>query len=129
MSARKHLEEIPNSSGIYQIRCNQNGKIYVGSAVSLQARWCMHRRELRRGLHHNPHLQHAWNLHGEASFEFTILELVEAPQLLIREQWWISQTRCTPTIASASTLTCKRPPPAMGSDKAGLAFATPLAIP
>ncbi len=93
MSARKHLEEIPNSSGIYQIRCNQNGKIYVGSAVSLQARWCMHRRELRRRLHHNPHLQHAWNLHGEASFEFTILELVEAPQLLIREQWWIIQTR------------------------------------
>jgi GIY-YIG catalytic domain-containing protein len=95
MSARKHLEEIPNSSGIYQIRCNQNGKIYVGSAVSLRARWCIHRRELRRRLHHNPHLQHAWNLHGEASFEFTILELVEAPQLLIREQWWINQTRCT----------------------------------
>ena len=44
-------QEIPTSSGIYQIRCRANGKIYVGSAVTLRARWDGHRRELRKGLH------------------------------------------------------------------------------
>jgi len=95
MSARKHLEEIPNSSGIYQIRCNQNGKIYVGSATDLRARWRGHRRDLCNGAHVNPHLQQAWNLYGEASFAFTVLEHVEPPRLLVREQDWIELTGCT----------------------------------
>jgi GIY-YIG catalytic domain-containing protein len=95
MSARKHLDEIPNSSGIYQIRCNQNGKIYVGSAADLRARWRGHRRDLCNGVHVNPHLQQAWNLYGEASFGFTVLEHVEPPRLLVREQDWIELTGCT----------------------------------
>jgi group I intron endonuclease len=95
MSARKHFEEIPNSSGIYQIRCNQNGKIYVGSAADLCARWRAHRRDLCNGVHVNPHLQQAWNLYGEASFAFTVLEPVEPPRLLVREQDWIELTGCT----------------------------------
>ena len=38
MSPRKS-REIPTLSGVYQIRCNQNGKIYIGSAVNLEWRW------------------------------------------------------------------------------------------
>jgi group I intron endonuclease len=85
MSARKRLEEIPNSSG----------KIYVGSATDPRARWCTHRRDLCNRVHVNPHLQQAWNLYGEASFAFTVLEHVEPPRLLVREQGWIELTRCT----------------------------------
>jgi GIY-YIG catalytic domain len=95
MSARKHLEEIPNSSGIYQIRCNQNGKIYVGSATDLRARWRAHRRDLCNGAHVNHHLQQAWDLYGEASFAFTVLKHVEPPRLLVREQDWIELTGCS----------------------------------
>jgi hypothetical protein len=40
-------------------------------------------------------LQNAWNLHGEASFEFTVLEHLAAPQLLIAEQKWVQRTGCT----------------------------------
>lgn len=84
----------PHTSGVYQIRCVPTGKVYVGSAVSLRARWDQHRRELRRSMHHNAHLQFAWEKYGEAGFEFTVLELVEAVDLLCAEQRWIDATGC-----------------------------------
>ena len=88
-------EEIPTSSGVYQMCCSQNGKIYVGSALNLRARWRAHRRDLFAGGHINSHLQSAWSLYGEASFKFSVLEFVETSHLLIAEQGWIEQTRCT----------------------------------
>ncbi len=68
---------LPRSSGVYQIRCVPTGKIYIGSAVDLKARWDGHRRRLRRGVHHNAHLQYAWDKYGEASFEFSVLEYAD----------------------------------------------------
>jgi hypothetical protein len=94
MSPRRSHEN-PTSSGIYQIRCTQNGKIYVGSAVDLRARWELHRRSLNMNQHHNPHLQAAWKLYGPTNFEFSVLQYVEDHQLLATEQAWIERTRCT----------------------------------
>ncbi|TLY94480.1 MAG: hypothetical protein E6K38_09015 [Gammaproteobacteria bacterium] len=51
MSARKQDEDIPDTSGVCQIRCKRNGKIYVGSAMKHRARWDTHRRDLRKGSH------------------------------------------------------------------------------
>jgi len=93
MSPRKSAPT--TTSGVYQIRCKQNGKIYIGSAVNLQWRWHSHRRDLANGVHVNPHLQSAWNLYGETSFEFSVLEYVEEHRLLMTEQLWINKTRCT----------------------------------
>ena len=93
MSPRKS-QEIPASPGVYQIRCLQNRKIYVGSAVNLRARWIVHRRLLIMKQHHNPHLQSAWNLYGAANFEFSVLQYVEENQLLETEQTWIERTGC-----------------------------------
>lgn len=83
------------ASGVYQIRCLPTGKIYIGSAVNLRARWQQHRWSLRRGNHRNVHLQAAWNKYGEENFEFSVLELVEASDLLGAEQEWIDNTGCT----------------------------------
>jgi group I intron endonuclease len=94
MSPRRSQEN-PTSSGIYQIRCTQNGKIYVGSAVNLRARWELHRRLLNMNQHHNPHLQSAWKLYGPANFEFSVLQYVVDNALLATEQAWIERTRCT----------------------------------
>ncbi len=69
--------------------------IYVGSAGNLQARWDLHRRKLRAGLHHNPHLQNAWKVYGESCFEFVVLQYVELGRLLDTEQLWIDRTGCT----------------------------------
>lgn len=95
MSAGKQAQAIPARSGIYQIRCKRNGKIYVGSSVDLRARWDSHRRDLRQGTHRNLHLQHAWILLGETSFEFVVLEYADRSMLLEAEQTWINQTGCT----------------------------------
>jgi hypothetical protein len=50
---------------------------------------------LRRGEHGNRHLQQAWKMHGEESFEFSVLEYVDASDLLRLEQVWIDRSGCT----------------------------------
>ena len=95
MSIENPEQKIPTVSGVYQIRCKSNGKIYIGSAVNLRQRWDGHRRALRKQRHHNVHLQAAWNRYAEASFEFTILEQVDVGNLLETEQSWMDRTQCT----------------------------------
>jgi hypothetical protein len=85
---------IPRSSGVYQLRCLPNGKIYIGSAVDLQNRWEHHYRSLRRGNHHNIHLQNAWNKNGEENLEISIVEFAEPSNLLEIEQKWMDKRGC-----------------------------------
>jgi len=85
----------PHTAGIYRILCVLTGKFYIGSATDIPARWHNHRLALRGGRHKNPHLQAAWNLYGEDSFAFTILEIVKRHELLAAEQKWLDRTRCT----------------------------------
>ncbi|MGZ3664578.1 MAG: GIY-YIG nuclease family protein [Ktedonobacterales bacterium] len=85
---------LPRASCIYQIRCIPTGKIYVGSAVNLRLRWELHKSRLRRGIHHNKHLQNAWDRYGEVNFEVSVLEIVDRSKLLSTEQAWIDKTGC-----------------------------------
>lgn len=85
----------PRTAGIYQICCLPTGKVYIGSAVNLRARWEQHRRTLRQGIHRNSYLQQAWNRYGEEEFTFTILELVAPADLLAAEQGWLDRTKST----------------------------------
>jgi len=78
-------------SGIYRILNKINGKGYVGKATNLPVRWHGHKHHLRKGNHHSPHLQAAWNKYGKDNFQFEILELVEDKTKLVeREQYWIN---------------------------------------
>jgi len=80
---------------IYEIRNNNNGKIYVGSAQNVEKRWRNHKWALNRGTHNNPYLQNAWNKHGEENFTFLVLEEVEKDRLLLPcEQRWLDETKC-----------------------------------
>jgi hypothetical protein len=72
----------------------KNGKFYIGSAVCLWNRWYAHRHKLRRGGHHNRHLQAAWFKYREAAFEFKVLQLVERSALLAAEQSWLDRSNC-----------------------------------
>lgn len=77
-------------SGIYQIENRTNGKRYVGSAANLVKRWRQHLQALRRGDHHNRHLQRAFDKHGEDAFEVSLLAPVENRlQLIPREQHYL----------------------------------------
>jgi group I intron endonuclease len=77
-------------SGIYLIKNIANNKVYVGSAINIDKRWSLHKRELKEGNHHSCLLQRAWDKYGEQSFKFEILEEVANPQhLLAYEQVYL----------------------------------------
>jgi group I intron endonuclease len=76
-------------SGIYKITNKKNGKIYVGSSLNIYKRWWYHAERLNNNTHTNPHLQASWNKYGGNNFCFSIIEIVNADNLLEREQYWI----------------------------------------
>jgi group I intron endonuclease len=74
------------NSGIYKIVNTANGKQYVGSAVDLDNRKCVHWHNLQQNVHHNPHLQAAWNKYGAEAFEFRIVGKCPIERLIELEQ-------------------------------------------
>src|ERR1017187_7123605 len=83
-------------SGIYSITNSVNGKVYVGSSVFIDRRIKSHRGQLRKGNHRNGYLQASWNEHGEAAFQFAVLELCAIIPLggvlcPPREKFWIDK--------------------------------------
>jgi len=75
-----------NVSGIYTIVHREKGKRYIGSAVNIRLRRNEHYKRLRRGIHENRHLQHAWNKYGESAFQFKPLLICAPKDLLSYEQ-------------------------------------------
>ena len=73
-------------SGIYQITNRISGKVYIGSAVNLGARWRCHVNNLVAGNHHSVALQRAWRKYGSCAFVFSVLEECEKDDLIRREQ-------------------------------------------
>lgn len=75
------------SSGIYHIINLKTCKFYIGSSSKIERRWSYHLWELRKNIHTNPHLQRSYNLYGENSFKFEIVEIVQSKyDLIIKEQ-------------------------------------------
>lgn len=80
-----------SGSGIYAIMNRDNGKIYVGSAVSIGNRIRVHKYQLCRGSHHSRYLQRAFNKSPE-SFYVEVVEEIPNPTralLVDREQFWL----------------------------------------
>jgi group I intron endonuclease len=80
-------------SGIYKIHRIGTTDCYVGQALNIYSRWCVHLHKLRAGKHHSLYLQNAFLKYGEAAFSFEIIELFDPPAnidlLTIAEQKWI----------------------------------------
>lgn len=80
----------PKLPGIYAIRNTANGKLYVGSAVSIARRWTVHRSNLKTGVHRCKPLQRAYDKYGVAAFVYEVLEIVQdVANLIVREQHWL----------------------------------------
>lgn len=78
--------------GIYIIRNTSNDKKYVGSSKDLDNRYQKHLYTLRKNKSKSPLLQKDYNIFGEESFEFSIIEIVDNPHLLLdRERYYINQ--------------------------------------
>ena len=73
---------------IYLIQIN--GTSYVGQTSSYKNRKRDHISALRRGKHHNIHLQRAYDKYGDNSVEWSILERCTQKQSDYREKHWIS---------------------------------------
>ncbi len=72
-ASRKFKERKP-SRGVFAVRCTATGQVWVGSFANLEA---MRNRlwfSLGLGAHRDPALQAEWNAHGEAAFQYEILE-------------------------------------------------------
>jgi hypothetical protein len=63
--------------GAYAVRCTISGRAWVGASRNLDATkngcWFM----LRNGGHIDKSLQSEWNQHGEAAFQYKILETLD----------------------------------------------------
>ncbi len=76
-------------TGIYRILNSINGKLYIGSAVSINSRFTSHRQLLKSNKHFNIHLQTSWNKYGEENFQFDIVEVTTLDLLQEREEFYI----------------------------------------
>lgn len=77
--------------GVYGIYNNANGKWYVGQSVDIAKRWKHHICALNNRYHPNVHLSRAWDLYGQSSFEFVVLEECPLERLNQREKHWINE--------------------------------------
>lgn len=91
---------IEHDTGAYAITNLANGKVYVGGAYkSFKQRFDQHKTLLRANKHYNIYLQRAWNKHGEALFEFRILERCRPVDCQRVEQKWLDKTNsCDPAV-------------------------------
>jgi group I intron endonuclease len=82
---------------IYKIINLINAKFYVGSTIKWDSRLRTHRRKLRAGAHHCVPLQNSWNKHGEDSFVFRVILVVDDPSELHQvEQQFLDKHHGTP---------------------------------
>lgn len=65
-----------NLKGIYEIKNNVNGMVYIGSSKNINLRWYNHIQTLLNNTHHSYLLQKDWNKYNYSDFSFRILELV-----------------------------------------------------
>lgn len=77
--------------GIYIITNTANNKVYIGFSSNIRRRWNGHKHELRHKKHPNYFLQTDWNIYGESSFVFGIVELCEISQLSEKERFYIKK--------------------------------------
>ena len=76
-------------SGIYQIVNKANNKRYIGRSANLGRRRNTHFSELRRGVHPNGHLQHAYNKYDDDAFSFSVILYVPLQDCTKVEQWFL----------------------------------------
>jgi hypothetical protein len=75
--AIKDFKDRKVGRGIFAVRCNANGQVWVGSSPNLDAWRNSLWFSLRSNGYPNKGLQQAWNTLGEPAFQFEILEQLE----------------------------------------------------
>lgn len=79
---------------IYVIENKNSDKFYIGRTNDPAARKRGHLSELRRGIHGNPRLQASFNKHGEAAFEFKVVDSAPSDSIHEKEAEWFAAFDC-----------------------------------
>jgi len=74
---------------VYQITNHRNGRIYIGSCVSITKRLAVHNSKLRKGKA-SPYLQKEYNKHGDA-YLMKAIEYCSIENMIEREQFWLNK--------------------------------------
>lgn len=91
--------------GVYVIKNNLDGKVYIGSSVDVIKRFKRHKYDLNKKVHNNGYLQSAWNKYGEDNFSFNLLEQVnDKSKLRERETYYIKLYNCTDKLSGYNLL-------------------------
>lgn len=77
--------------GIYAIKNQANGKVYIGQSVDIARRWRDHLNELKQNKHRNSHLQSAFLMYGVEAFTFEIIEECSREMLDELEHFYIRE--------------------------------------
>ena len=81
--------------GIYSIKNNITGRIYIGSSNDILKRIKQHFNNLRKNKHPNKLLQNSFNKHLESSFNYEILQIcdenITQDEILQIEQFYINK--------------------------------------
>ena len=81
MKSRKELKEkykqMKFKMGVFQIRNNINGKLFIGSSLDLKAIWHAQKLQLDFGIHPNGDLQKDWKECGGENFSYEIIEEIK----------------------------------------------------
>jgi hypothetical protein len=81
MKTKKELKDeykqLKFPMGVFQIRNLNNGKIYLGSSLDLNAAWNSQRFQLEAGLHQNNKLQGEWKEFGAENFVYEIVDVIK----------------------------------------------------
>ncbi|HUO92763.1 MAG TPA: GIY-YIG nuclease family protein [Rhizomicrobium sp.] len=101
--AVRSYKERKRLQGVFAIRCEASGEVWIGSSPNLDAHQNREWFTLRTGLHRNKAMQAAWNAHGDASFRYEIVEkVIDDNPLLIpallkdREKHWRAELKAAP---------------------------------
>lgn len=90
---------IVNPNTIYAIRCEENGKVYVGRTQNLDQRLRAHLNDLKKGYKgnmRNPSFQQDFDEYGQESFKAYVLEENVPPDKAEeREAFWIAEYKAT----------------------------------
>ena len=104
--AIRKFKEQKAPAGAYAVRCTTTGRVWVGVSRNLDATkngcWFM----LRSGGHIEKSLQNEWNQHGEAAFQYQVLETLDddlhalaiADLLKQTRDRWVKQLSATPLL-------------------------------
>ncbi len=102
--AIRAYKERKTRRGIFSVRCEATGEVWVGSAPNLDTiqnrLWFF----LRHGHHRNTRIQAAWDEHGEQSFQFATVEELDddIPALVLndtlkkRKSYWVTELGASP---------------------------------